>query len=162
MHASSRTTFIVGTAAIFPVGKTLANINISNSQAISITTGGGSAGSSPGSTCVTTTGKATTASTHLSRVGSKDKQECGKHERNQRNISFLPLLGGGGGGAGECRFFVHHDNVVVVLVRFVSDPFFGLLCLFRFDSRLRRKNDFIRIVWVTGDGASHFVDGMLL
>ena len=132
MHASSRTTFIVGTAAIFPVGKTLANINISNSQAISITTGGGSAGSSPGSTCVTTTGKATTASTHLSRVGSKDKQECGKHERNQRNISFLPLLGGGGGGggAGECRFFVHHDNVVVVSVRFVSDPF-RFVILFR-------------------------------
>ena len=136
MHASSRTTFIVGTAAIFPVGKTLANINISNSQAISITTGGGSAGSSPGSTCVTTTGKATTASTHLSRVGSKDKQECGKHERNQRNISFLPLLGGGGGGggAGECRFFVHHDNVVVVSVRFVSDPFrFVILFRLRFD-----------------------------
>ena len=132
MHASSRTTFIVGTAAIFPVGKTLANINISNSQAISITTGGGSAGSSPGSTCVTTTGKATTASTHLSRVGSKDKQECGKHERNQRNISFLPLLGGG--GAGECRFFVHHDNVVVVSVRFVSDPFrFVILFRLRFD-----------------------------
>ena len=154
MHASSRTTFIVGTAAIFPVGKTLANINISNSQAISITTGGGSAGSSPGSTCVTTTGKATTASTHLSRVGSKDKQECGKHERNQRNISFLPLLGGGGGGgggAGECRFFVHHDNVVVVLVRFVSDPFrFVILFRLRFDfvstyCSCRHKIDFIRI-----------------
>ena len=59
---------------------------------------------------------------HLSYVGSKDKQEFGDREHNQRNISFLLLVVGGGRGrsAVECRVLIfHRDTVVVVSVWFV-------------------------------------------
>ena len=58
------------------------------------------------------------------------QQECDAEceEHNQRSISFLLLRDGR--RAGECRCFVHHDTVVVVV--FVSVRFgsvrFGLLC----------------------------------
>ena len=120
-RAFSRTTCIAGTAAL-PFGKTLANVNMAKSMAISVTTRFGHAGLSRGRTCATTTGKAA-ASTHLSRVERKDKQECGERGHNQRNISFL-LRFGGGISAVECRVLMlhHRDNVSFRFVsfRFVS------------------------------------------
>ena len=62
----------------------------------------------------------------MSRVESKDKQESGEREHNQRNKSLLLLLVGGGRGRGrgrsavECRvLMLHRDTVVVVSVWFV-------------------------------------------
>ena len=61
-----------------------------------------------------------------------------------------------GGRAVECRCFVHHDNVVVVSVRFVSDPFrFVVFVSFRFEFERFYYNS-------VGGGADYFVRLFLL
>ena len=77
----------------------------------------GSCGDGTTGSTTTTTNTVTTAN-RLSRVERKaNKKECDteREQHNQRSISFLLLRGRGDGrrSAGECRFFVHHDNVVV-------------------------------------------------
>ena len=66
----------------------------------------------------------------MSRVESKDKQESGEREHNQRNKSLLLLLVGGGRGrsAVECRvLMLHRDTVVVISVWFVVVVSFRLV-----------------------------------